>query len=139
MIEQIYPHPPERVWQALTDPAALAEWLMPNTFEPRLGHQFRFWTTPRPGFDGVVNCQVTVLEPPHRLAFTWQGEPLRQPTLVTFLLQPAGTGTQLRLEHTGFEGPGGFFVRTILSRGWPGLLRRALARLLTSDQLGGHR
>ena len=39
--EATYPHPPERVWRALTDPKALAEWLMENDFEPRLGHQSR--------------------------------------------------------------------------------------------------
>ncbi len=25
-----YPHPPERVWRALTDPVELAQWLMPS-------------------------------------------------------------------------------------------------------------
>lgn len=28
--EVTYPHTPERVWRALTDPKALAAWLMPN-------------------------------------------------------------------------------------------------------------
>ena len=30
--EIFLPHPPEDVWLALTDPQALAEWLMPNNF-----------------------------------------------------------------------------------------------------------
>ena len=58
--EVTYPHPPERVWRALTDPAAMREWLMDNTFaEARVGHQFQFRTTPRPGFNGIVYCEVT--------------------------------------------------------------------------------
>jgi uncharacterized protein YndB with AHSA1/START domain len=30
--EVVYAHPPGRVWRALTDSAALADWLMPNDF-----------------------------------------------------------------------------------------------------------
>lgn len=33
---------PESVWRALTNSAALAEWMYPNDFEPRVGHQFTF-------------------------------------------------------------------------------------------------
>ena len=36
-----YPHPPARVWMALTDRDALARWLMPNDFEPRVGREFK--------------------------------------------------------------------------------------------------
>ncbi len=41
-LDIIYPHPPERIWKALTDSRSLAKWLMPNDFQPRLGHRFRF-------------------------------------------------------------------------------------------------
>ena len=33
-------HPIERVWRALTDREALAQWLMPNDFEPVVGHSW---------------------------------------------------------------------------------------------------
>ncbi len=68
--EVLYPHPPERVWRALTDRRMLAEWLMPNDFEPRLGHRFTFRTDPAPGFDGTVRCQVIELDEPRRLSYT---------------------------------------------------------------------
>jgi hypothetical protein len=42
ILEVIYPYPVERVWRALTDSRALAKWLLPNDFEPRLGHKFSF-------------------------------------------------------------------------------------------------
>ena len=71
--EVVYPHPVERVWRALTDRAALAEWPMANDFEPRVGHRFQFRTRPAPGFDGIVRCEVVTLEEPRRLAYTWQG------------------------------------------------------------------
>ena len=45
----VYPHPPDRVWTALTSSEALAAWLMPNDFEARAGHQFTFRTRPGAG------------------------------------------------------------------------------------------
>lgn len=98
-----YPHAPERVWRALTSSDALAQWLMPNDFEPRVGHHFTFRTTPMPalGFDGVCRCEVTVCEPPRTLAYTWVGSALD--TLVTFRLEPEGDGTRLYFEHSGFD------------------------------------
>jgi Activator of Hsp90 ATPase homolog 1-like protein len=44
--EVVYTHPPGRVWRALTDSAALADWLMPNDFLPRVGHRFTFTLEP---------------------------------------------------------------------------------------------
>lgn len=114
--ENVYPFPLERVWRAITDPAAISDWLMPNDFQPRLGHKFTFQTKPRPGFDGVVRSEVTELEPPRRLAYTWRGGGLD--TLVRFTLEPAAEGTRLILEHTGFEGLRGLMVSHILGSGW---------------------
>jgi uncharacterized protein YndB with AHSA1/START domain len=33
VVERDLPHPPEKVWRALTQSALVAEWLMPNDFE----------------------------------------------------------------------------------------------------------
>ncbi|HEX8036005.1 MAG TPA: SRPBCC domain-containing protein [Ktedonobacterales bacterium] len=97
------PHPPERVWRALTDSAAISSWLMPNDFEPRLGHHFTFRTNPMPGvnFDGICHCEVTELDPPQMLAYTWIGGSLN--TLVTYRLEREGNGTRLHFEHSGFD------------------------------------
>ena len=56
-----YPHPPERVWRAITDRRALAAWLMDNDFEPRLGHKFQFFAQSLPGLKPTINCQVIEL------------------------------------------------------------------------------
>lgn len=50
--------PPERVWRALTDPDELEAWLMENDVEPRVGHRFQFRDEPKPGWRGVVDCEV---------------------------------------------------------------------------------
>ena len=60
----VYPHPVDRVWAALTSSEALAAWLMPNDFEPVVGHRFTFRTKPAAGFDGMVRCEVLELDPP---------------------------------------------------------------------------
>ena len=126
-LERVYPHPPAAVWRALTDPMVLAAWLMPNDFAPVVGHRFTFRTTPRPGFDGVVRCEVLVVDEPHHLVYSWQGGPMRQPTEVRWSLTAVPKGTRLRLEHYGFVGASGLAVRFVLGLGWRGLLRRELA------------
>jgi uncharacterized protein YndB with AHSA1/START domain len=117
-IETTYPFPSERVWRALTDPVAMADWLMPNNFEARLGHKFQFRTKPAPGFDGVVECEVIELDPPHRLAFTWRGGGID--TVARFILEDVPEGTKLCFEHTGFDGLRGLMVSYILGNGWRG-------------------
>lgn len=131
-IEIVYPHPIEQVWRALTDSAILARWLMPNDFAPRVGHRFTFRTTPEHRWNGVVQCEVVAVEPPRRVAYTWQGGDLPR-TLVTFTLEPSGEGTRLRLVHSGFAagGKAGLTVRDILASGWNSkVLRERLPSLL---------
>jgi uncharacterized protein YndB with AHSA1/START domain len=70
LMERDYPHPPEKVWRALTDSAALARWLMPNNFEPKVGHKFQFKVGPQPGWRGFVDCEVLEVEEPRRLSYT---------------------------------------------------------------------
>jgi uncharacterized protein YndB with AHSA1/START domain len=50
--ESVCPHPIEKVWGAPTDAKALSQWLMPNSFEPRVGHEFQFRTKPSQGSTG---------------------------------------------------------------------------------------
>lgn len=103
--EMVIPQPPEQVWQALTDSRTLAEWMFPNDFEPRIGHQFTFQVPPKPeaGFDGLtVYCEVLECEPPVRLVFSWSAAELVD-TRVSFRLEPDGDGTRLLFEHSGFD------------------------------------
>lgn len=123
-----YRHPIERVWEALTDREALAAWLMPNDFAPVLGHEFTYRTEPRPGFDGIVRCKITELDPPHRLAYTWSGGPLD--TLLAFTLESVPEGTRVHVEHTGFEGLRAVMVSAILDAGWSKMYELLLPAVL---------
>jgi uncharacterized protein YndB with AHSA1/START domain len=107
--ELLIPQPREQVWRAIADNAALAEWMFPNDFEPRVGHHFTFQVpaNPKMNFDGlVVQCQVLECEPPRRLAFSWEAGGLIG-TQVSFRLEPEGEGdgqgTRVFFEHSGFD------------------------------------
>ena len=95
-------HPPEKVWRALTDPALLAEWLLPVIgFELEPNAAFTFKTQAYPGWDGTVNCRFVEIEPNRKLSYTWSVPFLD--TVVTFTLTPTASGTRLSLVQSGFQ------------------------------------
>jgi uncharacterized protein YndB with AHSA1/START domain len=115
--EITYPYSPEKVWRALTDPQAIAQWLMKNNFEPRVGHKFQFRVEPRPrGWSGIVDCEVLEADPPRRLVYSWCGSGLD--TIVSWTLERVADDTRVRLEHTGFRGLRGWMVSRMLGKGW---------------------
>jgi uncharacterized protein YndB with AHSA1/START domain len=87
-------HPIERVWDAITDRAALAQWLMQNDFEPRVGHVFHFDAGPP---RGRIEAEVLDLEPPNRIQLRWMIDGVA--TTVTITLRADGDATVLHLEH----------------------------------------
>ncbi|HMQ55573.1 MAG TPA: SRPBCC domain-containing protein [Anaerolineae bacterium] len=96
------PHPPEKVWRALTDPGLLVEWLLPVVdlkLEP--GAAFTFKSQPQPGWDGIVNCRFLEIEPRRKLSYTWVVGDID--TVVTFTLTPTPSGTRLWLVQSGFK------------------------------------
>jgi uncharacterized protein YndB with AHSA1/START domain len=134
-LEQQYPYPPEQVWRALTERAALAEWLMPNDFEPKLGHKFQFRAQPMPGWRGFVECEVIELVTSRRLAYTWLGDDdWQEPTIVRWTLEPVGGGTRLRLEHTNLQEPWGRQLQALLAQGWRKMVEVKLVHVL--ERLG---
>jgi uncharacterized protein YndB with AHSA1/START domain len=95
-------HSPEKVWRALTEPALLAEWLLP-VIDLRLesGAAFTFKTQPYPGWDGTVNCRFVEIEPHRKLSYAWTVPFLD--TVVTFTLTPTASGTRLSIVQSGFK------------------------------------
>ena len=95
-------HAPAKVWRALTDPALLAEWLLPVIdlkLEP--GAAFTLKTQPQPGWDGTVNCRFLEIEARRKLSYTWSVPGMD--TVVTFTLTPTASGTRLSLVQSGFK------------------------------------
>ena len=103
IVERDFPHPPERLWRALTQPHLIAEWLMKNDFSPAVGHRFNL----RGDWGGTLGCQVLAVGPNETLAYTWN-HPHDDPafsleSVVTFSLEPTAAGTLLRMEQVGFR------------------------------------
>jgi uncharacterized protein YndB with AHSA1/START domain len=101
VIEREMAHPPEKIWRALTQGALIEVWLMKNDFEPVIGHQFSFRSTPVPGWDGVIKSEVLVIEPNACLSYSWGT--MGTMSVVTWTLTPTKAGTHLRMEQTGFR------------------------------------
>ena len=119
------PHPPEKVWAALTDPARLDQWA-PFAAARDLS---RTGDTTLVMVDGPDRTELpaTVLraEAPALLEYTWGDDLLR------WELTPAGDGTRLTLRHTFAkrdEAP-------MFAAGWH-LCVAVLARLLAGDPVG---
>lgn len=96
VVERDIPHPPEKIWRALTQPHLIEEWLMKTDFVPTADHRFSFradW--------GSVDCQVLDIEEHRRLSYSWGDSRLQ--SVVTWTLTPKGGGTRLAMEQTGFR------------------------------------
>jgi uncharacterized protein YndB with AHSA1/START domain len=100
VIERDMPQPPEKIWRALTEGPLIGEWLMKNDFQPNVGHKFSFRTTPMPNWNGVIDCEVLVVEPNSRLSYSWGSMGLK--TVVAWTLTPTSGGTHVRMEQSGF-------------------------------------
>ena len=101
VIERIFPYPPEKLWRALTENPLIAQWLMTNDFEPVVGRKFQLRSEPVPNWDGVIDCEVLIVDPLKRLSYSWSSLGLN--SVVLWTLTPAEGGTHLRMEHSGFR------------------------------------
>ena len=74
--EVTYTHPPAKVWQALTDPAALEEWLQPE--------------------EDVLHYGIIEAVEMRSVSYSWTTRDCD--AIVTFELRPAEVGTTVRLK-----------------------------------------
>ena len=97
-------HPPEKVWRALTEPALLADWLLPVVgLKLAPGAAFTLKAPPQPGWDGEVRCRFVEIEARRKLSYAWVVGDMALDTVVTFTLTPTASGTGLSLVQSGFK------------------------------------
>lgn len=106
IVERVFNHPPEKLWRALTESPLLAQWMMNNDFEPVVGRKFQFRADPVPNWNGIVDCEVRIVEPMQSLSYIWGvgGSPATGGLqwVVLWTLTPADGGTHVRMEQSGF-------------------------------------
>ena len=97
------PHPPGKVWAALTTAEGLAAWFGDTAvIDLRPGGPGRMtWASGH-----AVDMRVERVEEPTVFGFTWQIEGLPEDdprrTYVEFTLEPTAAGTRLHVVETGF-------------------------------------
>jgi uncharacterized protein YndB with AHSA1/START domain len=129
---------PDKVWQALTDPAFTAQYFFGRTIEiePKAGGSFLMRMP-----DGRVDVRGEVVEwsPPRKLAMTWTidwNADMRQlpPCLVSYDIEQAGESVKLTLtESYSWDVPD-----TLLTggrSGWPAILSSLKSVLETGKPL----
>lgn len=104
--------PLTRVWRALTDYREFGEWFRVKLEKPFAPGQPMRGHITYPGYEHIVfNAQVIAMKPETYFSFTWhpyaidpeQDYSHEPPTLVEFHLEPAGSGTLLRVTESGFS------------------------------------
>jgi uncharacterized protein YndB with AHSA1/START domain len=92
----------EEVWDYLTKPELLEQWLGKTDFQPIVGHKFHFISP----YGNHSHCEVLEVELYAKLSFTWQKNSLKTNTpfnsKVVWTLVPKENGTELQLVHDGF-------------------------------------
>lgn len=126
--------PPERVWQAWTDPALMLRWFGPHHThaehaegELRLGGGFRVVLREDSGERHEAIGRYAEIAPPHRLVFAWNwASTPERVSRVTVLLRPVPEGTELTLTHDRFADAA---TATRHTRGWTESLEKLLVLL----------
>jgi uncharacterized protein YndB with AHSA1/START domain len=105
-IQRLLPGPIERVWAYLTESSLRRKWLAAGDMEMREGAPFEFvWRnnelTDPPGKspegfgeEHRMKSRITLIDPPRKIAFTWQGS-----GDVSFELEPKGDEVLLTVIH----------------------------------------
>ena len=106
-----YAAPPQRVWQAWTDPEALSQWFGPGTeksvtqaqMDVRPGGRYSIAFRTSDGEEHRVFGVYEEVSPPRVLSFTWAWQ--STPDRVSFVrveLHPEGAGTRMAFRHDRF-------------------------------------
>jgi uncharacterized protein YndB with AHSA1/START domain len=129
---------PETVWKYLTTSELMAEWLMKNDFELMLGRKFMFKANPHPDldFDGKVYCEILEIDPEKKLVYSWKsGDGLgtmNVDSIVTWILIPKNEGTELILEHSGFDELKNTMLFQAMNKGWDENVRVKMGNLFNT-------
>jgi uncharacterized protein YndB with AHSA1/START domain len=97
---------PQEVWEYLTNPELIEQWLMKTDFQPIVGHKFHFIGGCSDAAKAAAHCEVLEVTPYTQLSYSWQTNSLKDNrpynSKVVWTLTPKGNGTEMQLVHDGF-------------------------------------
>lgn len=97
-----YDHSIEEVWEALTTPAILEKWIMPNNFKAEVGYAFEFKGEANEYWDGIIRGEVLEVVEPNKLSYKWNSA--GETTTITWTLTTESKEkTALHFEMDGFS------------------------------------
>jgi uncharacterized protein YndB with AHSA1/START domain len=108
IVKRVIAASPEALFDAWTDPAALAVWMVPGdgthtdaVADPRVGGEFTL-TMHSPSSSVLHRGTYLVIDRPRRLSFTWQSRYTGDlETVVTIDFTALESGTEVAITHTG--------------------------------------
>jgi uncharacterized protein YndB with AHSA1/START domain len=136
VVETVLPHAVDVVWRALTTAELIGRWLMPNDFQPVVGHRFNFRSRPIADWNGMVDCEVLEVEPHRRLVYSWKGGAGESAldTIVTWTLRPTEGGTHLAMVHSGFRLPQNDMAYRTMGSGWVRIVSEGIGKVASSSR-----
>ena len=94
--------PAQVVWEYLTKPELIEQWLTKTDFQPIAGHAFQFMDKS----GKIISCKVLEVEPFTKLSYSWQYYSAKDnkpfDSTVVWTLLSKEDGTELQLLHNGF-------------------------------------
>lgn len=103
VIERTFSTPVKKVWEAITDTKKMKQWYFDiETFKAEPGFKFQFLA----GSDNkkyLHICKVTEVEEGKKLTYSWCYDNYPGQSWVKFELFEVGTGTRVKLTHTGLD------------------------------------
>jgi len=130
----IFNAPIQKVWNAIATSEGLAAWLMPNNFQPILGHEFTLQSQPRKNpvtgemWDGISQCRVEELNPPFRVGFSWIGNGANF-YLTLSLKELPDDKTEFTLIHSGWT-EAHAMEHGFMTHGWVAVVEEMLRKLV---------
>lgn len=133
LIERTFQAPVSKVWEAITDPAKMKQWYFDlEKFKPEVGFKFQFLAGDEKK-KYLHICKVTEVGEGKTLEYSWSYDNYPGQSWVKFELSGAGTGTRLKLTHTGidsFPKDNPAFAKESFAAGWTQIIATNLKNFL---------
>ena len=123
---------PHVVWEYLTKPALIEQWLGATDFQPIVGHKFRFISP----YGNDSFCEVLELKPFTKLSYSWRKNSVKDnkafDSKVFWTLIPKENGVELQLVHNSFA-----VLEDLVAheKGWNMVIKERLLNFITDSKV----